>query len=68
MKAYLPTTPIDNILYEANLPSLIDRIYGMRARLLPKLLNSTNSILDSEISSIIASAKPKRIQSALASS
>ncbi|KAI8116079.1 hypothetical protein CVS40_11772 [Lucilia cuprina] len=56
------------MLAEAGLPSIEDRFYEVKARYLPKLLNSTNSVIDKDITSIINSKKPKRIISAIAKS
>ena len=52
------TTPIENILREANFATITDRIYELKSRILPKLINSTNSVLNS----IISANKSKRIK------
>lgn len=62
------TTPISNILAEAGLPSIEDRIYEIKSRYLTKLLYSTNSIIDKDITSVMNAKRPKRIKSAIAES
>lgn len=56
------TTPITNLLVEVNLPSIAKRAYELRSKFLPKLLNSTNSILEKDVTSAIRTKKTKAHQ------
>ena len=59
------TTPINNLLKETGLPPLENRIHYAKARILPKLLSSTNSVIDQDNKSILNSKRPKRFKSVI---
>ncbi|KAL9873520.1 uncharacterized protein ACN427_013880 [Glossina fuscipes fuscipes] len=59
------TTPISNIIIETGLPTLENRLYELKAKIVPKLLNSNKSILGDDVRKIIIAKKIPKSPSAI---